>query len=531
MGGLCAALVGMTLAPSARASSGIDSPENGVVQVGRGGAWVARADDPLAVYFNPAGIARQSTGIHVGAHVLLMNRCYTRLGPDGQPVSPGKSLPGPGAEGGPAAEVCKETSPFPNPQAAATLRLTDQLALGISVMGPHGVGKSTWPETLSYINKFGVETEQPAPQRYMLVEADSTILLPTISVGYSITDQLSVGAGFIWGVALIEFLNFTEGVSPEPAMGKAPVDDFDAHVDVQARISAKDLFIPGFVIGGLWSPTPRFDVGAWLKWTDAVRSKVDLHAESLYWTPSGQKNTDPCKTKDEDPTNDDPGGPSCNITNAKEAGDLVFRIPMEAKIGMRYHHPRPGTAKPDWASRKEKRTSDPMTEDLFDVELDFTWAHNSVVDNLQLRFKPRTPIALGSGTFSSAPENSDVAHNWKDVIGVRLGGDYVVLPGRLALRAGGFFESKGQDDEYLNVDFHLGHRIGVGGGATVRLGPVDVSLAYQHTFFGALDNGGRGALLAISGDKASDFRSRQAVNGGRLETSLNEFGLAGTVRF
>jgi long-chain fatty acid transport protein len=169
-----------------------------------------------------------------------------------------------------------------------------------------------------------------------------------------------------------------------------------------------------------------------------------------------------------------------------------------------------------------------MTEDLFDVELDFTWAHNSVVDKLELKFPKGIAIA---GTPGTAPEDSSVDHHWKDVIGVRLGGDYVVLPGRLALRAGGFFESQGQDDEYLNIDFHLGHRIGVGGGGTVRLGPVDVSVAYQHTFFGALDNGGRGALKAISGDITSKFRSRQAINGGRLETSLNEFGLAGTVRF
>ena len=58
-----------------------------------------------------------------------------------------------------------------------------------------------------------------------------------------------------------------------------------------------------------------------------------------------------------------------------------------------------------------------------------------------------------------------------------------------------------------------------------------MSAAYQHTFFGALDNGGKGALKAISGDKSTDYRSRQSVNGGRLESSLNEFGLAGTVRF
>jgi long-chain fatty acid transport protein len=341
-----------------------------------------------------------------------------------------------------------------------------------------------------------------------------------------------VGAGFIWGVALIEFVNFTEAVSPPPAAGQLATDDFASHLDVKARLNAKDLFIPGFVLGGLWSPARNVDVGAWVKWMDAVRSKGDLHAESLYWTPGGQKNDDPCNVKDADPTNDSPAGATCNITDAEGVGDLLFRLPMEAKLGVRYHHPRPGTALPAWASRAEKPVRDPMTDDLFDVEMDFTYAHNSVVDDLELHFQPGIKI---NGTPGEAPADSSVTHNWKDVFGVRLGGDFVAIPGKLAVRAGGFFESKGQDDEYLNIDFDMGMRVGVGGGATVRLGPVDVSLAYQHTFFGDLDNGGKGALKAISGDQAPDLqppnRSRQSVNGGKLTTSLNEVGLAGTFHF
>src|SRR4051812_46821608 len=96
LGGLCAALVGLSATTEALASSGIDSPENGVLQLGRGGAWLARADDPLAAYFNPAGLARQSSGVQLGAHLMFMNKCYTRVGADGQPVRPTSALPGPG---------------------------------------------------------------------------------------------------------------------------------------------------------------------------------------------------------------------------------------------------------------------------------------------------------------------------------------------------------------------------------------------------------------------------------------------------
>lgn len=521
---LCAA-TSISVAASAQASSGIDSPESGVVQVGRGGAWLARADDPLAAYFNPAGLVRQSSGVHAGLHLMFLDRCFTRLNASGQPVSPGGSVPGPGAEGGPPAEVCAESSPFPNPQLGANFRINDKLAAGFSFFGPHGVGKAEWPESLTYVNKFGIEVTQPAPQRYMLIKSDSTILLPTLSVSYAVNDELAIGAGFIWGMAFIEFLNFTEGLSPMPAAGEEPRDDFFAHLDVQANLKAKDLFIPGIVLGGIWSPSRLLDVAAWLKWQDAINSKADLEATSLYWKQAGPVNDDPCLLNDSDTTND--MGEGCNITNEPGAGDLVFRIPMEAKLGVRFHMPRgPSQKRPEWASKPGVR--DFLSEDLFDLEMNFTYARNSVVDNLELRFKPGIPIR---GTPGFAPENSDVAHKWKDVFGVRVGGDYVAIPNKLAVRAGAFYESKGQDDRYLNIDFHLGARLGLSAGATFRVWRVDISAAYQHTFFETLDNKGKGELKAISGDKLTGYRSVQAINGGSLRSSLDEVGLAGTLRF
>src|SRR5262249_44713345 len=82
-------LLGATLAPlEAAASNGLETPDNGAYQVGRGGAWLARADDPLAVYFNPAALVRQATGVHLGAHLMFLNRCYTRTGQDADQTSP-----------------------------------------------------------------------------------------------------------------------------------------------------------------------------------------------------------------------------------------------------------------------------------------------------------------------------------------------------------------------------------------------------------------------------------------------------------
>ncbi|MFO0762086.1 MAG: hypothetical protein U0359_36950 [Byssovorax sp.] len=531
-------------AGSASASSGIDSPESGVVQAGRGSAWLARADDPLAVYYNPAAMSFQASGVHLGVHLMFPKRCFTRQGPGGVAVSPGGGLPGPGAtpsndkEVPPAADVCAEYKFFPNPQVAGVYRINDKMAVGLGIVAPHAAGHAVWPESVPYTNKFGKSEDssgnpitQPAPNRYMLVESDAKIFFPTLSFSYAPMENLSFGAGFVMGVAIVSFTKYAETISsPRPDSNKS--DNFAG--DIRAKLDAKDLFVPGFVVSGLWSPSPNLDVAAWFKWLDAVKTeKGSIHFDSNVWEKNGSKAAEPIGT------------------DANEVATLKFNLPMEAKLGVRYHKPREGVAGPAWASKPGRKVRDPMSQDLFDIEMDFTWANNSALDDLALGFPAANnfglstvKVNLGSGTFANVPVNANVPHHWKDVVGFRLGGDFVAIPNRLSVRAGGFFETKGQDDAYLNLDFHASQKGGVSLGGTVRLGPVDVSAAYQHTFFGTLDNGGTGSVYALSGDGAGCpknqenptpapgcFRSQQAVNGGKLTSSLDELGVAGTMHF
>ncbi|APR83228.1 Hypothetical protein A7982_08577 [Minicystis rosea] len=555
----------MLTAAAAAASSGIESPESGVELIGRGSAWLARADTPLAAFYNPAAMAWQPTGVHVGALTLFSNKCFTRTTVDpatGKEVSvppdqgvPGPLLPGQAQPGDgttlPSGTVCGKNAFFPNPQLAATFRLTNQVAIGIAVVAPHSTGKTNWGQSLDYSKTFNgtkIPFTQPSPQRYMLEHADAIILNPTISVAFAPTDYLSFGVGFVWGLATADFVNFSEAVSGKPAAG-----DYGDHArnDVRAELKAKDLFIPGFVISGLWSATSNLDVSAWFKWQDAVKGTGDLSLESFYWKTSGVRDTNACA---------DRGLPKgCNLTEAKDAGTFKLTIPMEAKLGIRYHMPRADQSnKPGWANTTNnpgRRIRDPLSEDWFDIEADFTWANNSAVQDLELTFRPGIRINDGTPTgVGEVPKNGNIPRKWRDVIGMRLGGDVVVIPNRLTLRTGGFYELKGQDDEYLNIDFSLPWKAGVGGGATVRVGPVDISVGYQHTFFGTLDNHGKGAVYALSGDASGThsanggtpvcgtdvnnpkigpgcFRSWQAVNGGSLRQSMNELGLSATARF
>jgi hypothetical protein len=541
-GGLVAAVALLLGTSTAAASNALESPDVGVQQTGRGGAWFVRADDPLAAYFNPAAMAFQSSGVHLGAALMFESRCFTRLGPDGQPVSPGGTVPGPGAVAKPgdkfiappAATCATGTGLFPNPNLAAVFRISDRLAVGLAVLGPHTDGDNNWPESLPYTNTFGVSKDkagndvtQPAPNRYMLVSSNALLLFPTLSVAYAPTDTLSFGAGFIWGIATAKFTNFAEAL--RNANPKQPENFVN---DLHATLEAKDMFVPGLVLSALWMPSKNLDLSAWFKAQDSFHTDAaDVHIEASYWQASGSKNLKAGLPQD----------PANGFTDHLGKGSLKLNLPMEAKLGLRYHQARENTSRPSWATKHEgRRVRDPLSEELFDIELDFTWANDSAIDQLYLSFQPNLAVNLGGGGTAPLPTNANIPHMFKDVIGVRLGGDVNVLPNRLALRAGGFFETKGQDDAYLGLDFDNAQKYGVGGGATLRLGPVDVSASFQHTFFGTLDNKGVGAVHALSGDtsgcKTTDAanpcsRSLQAINGGILKQSLNEVNLGGTVRF
>jgi long-subunit fatty acid transport protein len=498
-----------------RADGGFDlGGSSGVPQQGRGGAWLAKADDPLAVFLNPAGLGRQGRSVHVGGDLMFMNRCYTRLDANGQPVGVGGGLPVPGTPGGPSLQECNLNKPFLNPQIAAVFRLTDRMAFGVSLHGPHGIGKIAFPETVP--DSRGV---QPAPGRFMLDEVNSKLSYLTLSTGYVVNDKLSLGAGFMWGMFAEKGSLFAEARSPQPPPGQLAHDDFFARGETKATLDVKDPFVPGFILGGLWSVTDRISLASTFHWQDALRFSGDVSLESRYWNADGSKNQTPCG----------PGeAADCNITNPP-GKDLqgVFHVPWEAKVGLRYRRPRDGAP----------ASADAMSSEIFDLELDGTYSKNSVVKTIDFDLTgstalPGTQIAFNGVPGATIPTALHLDKHWKDVFGVRFGGDRVIKPNRLTLRAGTFYESKGGRDQFLNLHFFEAARLGAAGGGTLRFGRrYDLAFAYQHTFFGSIDNGGKGAVLGLSGDPANDHSTWQPMNGGKITSTMNEVGLSLTVRF
>jgi long-subunit fatty acid transport protein len=506
----------------------MEFPDNGSEQEGRGGAWVARASDPLAAFYNPAGLAGQQTRLTLQANISTQNTCFTRVKAandttaDG--VAPGASYP----------QVCQNGSFFPNPQLAFTYRLTDRIGLGIAVLGPSAVGNVTWPD---------FQGNSPAAQRYLLVSSSVLLLTPSIGVGWEPVDGLRVGASFILGTApSIDFINAAPALidgMPSPAQG-----------DIRSELKAKDYFIPGFTVGAIYSPIDRLDVAAWYKYMSSINATGDVITQTgFYQQPQGTI------------VYGDTSLPNCNnpmLTNnpCGSGGNakVTVPLPMEAKLGVRYHQPRTGVA-------QNPHMRDPIAQDLFDIEADFTWANDSAFNSVGLAF-PGTPGGLGlipanPGITTSAvlPPNADVTHGFKDVFGVRLGGDVNILPDQLALRAGGFFESQAAVPQYQNIDFDGASRFGVALGGTYRLRlgdhPLDLMAGYGHVFFATLSNTNPNAagLSGLTGEVCpggannrvansnqctqgnTQYRTPWAVNLGTITSSIDVINVGASFGF
>ena len=62
---------------------------------------------------------------------------------------------------------------------------------------------------------------------------------------------------------------------------------------------------------------------------------------------------------------------------------------------------------------------------------------------------------------------------------MKLGGDVAVIPDRLAVRGGAFYETAVAEAAYSNVDFAGGPMMGGSLGGSLRVGRLEIALAYQ----------------------------------------------------
>ena len=519
--------VAMTLvcaAPDARADDPYGWPEQGSEAIGRGGAWVARASDPIALARNPAGLAGQAQRISVGEDLPFARRCFTRVKAandttvDG--VAPGASYP----------RVCDDAGVIPVGYVAMTFPVTPRFAIGAGVVTPTGVARASWPSFAD---------GRPAPQRYLLVESTALMAIPTIGAAYEIASRVRLGASFGWGLAWVRSSGAGAGLRQD---GMSPEDD-----DTRVTIVAKDLFVPRATIGAQAGLGANVEVGARLMVSAPIDARGDARTEVGAFSARAASGDGSAIAHGDTSARDcgQPGGSACGDGgNAR----LTIPLPMQASAGMRVRVPRRGA--------DPARAREPIESELGDVEVDLSWTQSSAIDGYAVRF-PSDATGSGAipvpGTAGVLPPDATSERRFHDVFGVRVGGDANVIPGVLAIRGGAFVESRAGEPGFVGLETFAGTRVGLSAGATVRIadvrgGAFDLSVGFVHMFVsdvaqtdpradgiraitGTPCDLGQPRTAAICPDGGKEYRTKWPVGLGTVASGLDVVHVGAAYRF
>lgn len=144
-------------------AGGYQLNEQGAKATAMGGAFVARADDPSAIFFNPAGLSYlKGLNVMVGGELIAPSTTFTGLSST-------------------STETKMNSIYFFPPNAYVTYATNNGLGFGIGVYTPYGLG-TDWPTSW--------------PGRFIVTKITLQSFYINPSVSYSYKHLISVGVGF-----------------------------------------------------------------------------------------------------------------------------------------------------------------------------------------------------------------------------------------------------------------------------------------------------------------------------------------------
>ncbi len=474
--------------PSAASAGGLEYTGQGAIALGRGGAVAARAEDPMVLAHNPAGLA-ELRGSHflINLNLALFDACVQPSGFYGWGNYLGglpTELPDPEGEGSeviplgvvtdegqpaetdyyldPFDEVCLEQNSTPIPQIAWTARPSERFGIGLGLIFPAVTPGGQWGGDNAVIRGDDGEL-RPAPTRYMAYKSSSLGVFPTIGVGYRFTDWLRAGLALEWGILAANVFVVAASLG-----GTTPTND------QIAQLKAQDYFIPALTLSTHLVPDDAWDVVVAFRFQDDIDARGDLDITTGVFDPD----LTPHKTS------------NIPITSVRQP------MPWKLRAGVRYADrflPRlRGTGAGEMRPSSRDVLHDPLQDERWDLELDVEWQMNGRVDTQSVHYAGLNKIIFepsnGDPEFFIAFPNeyvpfTEVDKHWRDQLSVRLGGTYNVLPGQIGLSSGLHYETRGVDPAYMQIDFWPLARLGVHGGVIVRLARrIDLVFSYAHIF-------------------------------------------------
>jgi Outer membrane protein transport protein (OMPP1/FadL/TodX) len=480
-------------------AAGFEAAPPGARDGGRAGASVAGADSAMGLFYNPAtllagpGLVDGSVTLHANFGNVCFRRTEVTEDASGG-RSPGATLP----------EVCSGNSAALVPQFATALHLgaRRELSVGLGLYTPVPARRSS---------SLG-DTE---PSRYLLTKFDVLQLFPTIGLAYAPHRQVRLGASFGWGITTFDYalVTYSRVVVLPPDTG--------ATSDVSVSTKGTDPFIPRVQVGTVVQPAASLPLTLALEYTFTGDVQIENGKTAVSGLATDYYTSTPL-LQGFLPTQDP--------VIAGSVSGVKVEIPQTSRVsgGVRYAHP---------LDKPADGVGDRLSTERFDLELDAVLTLSNNVRSFDATLPPTTivvppPSPLLGPTNVQLPERLALPHRFRNQLGLRLGGDYSVLPGRLALRGGVQYETSGVRRGYQQLDFLPTDRWGLSLGATVRIiDALDVSVAYTHFFIRTAQVGVRDAQLRRTVSGSPNEGDDILINAGRITQQLDALAFELTSRF
>jgi long-subunit fatty acid transport protein len=466
---LVAALLVALVVPRAARAGGMEVGDNGAVAMARGGAFVAKADNPAAVNYNPAGFAKlRGTQFAISLNAVRSKASFRRLGRYDLGSGDTPFFP----------EVSTK-----NPWFAAPMHMMVTTDFGIFDRVTFAAGffaPSAAPSGFAAEVNVGGRT-LPAPQRYDAVEMSGLIAFPTAGMAIRVLPWLDIGVTFQAVVTKVATQNYAN-------VGSACERSEDPLCDVVIKIDAEDMFSPSGSIGFLARPWGNFEFGGQLR----LPSKAELKGEaSLQFGPNVQKLAGSMRYPLIEPEK-----PSVTLNN---------QYPWMGRLGARYIFRR-------------------GEEEVGDIELDFVWENWSAVSVRE--------INMNAKSLNKPMETQIMDSGYKDTYALKLGGHYRFALGAnadLTLRFGAFFETETTAVSDTTLGSASAKRIGLCSGLGLRWGRYSLDMAYAHVFFPDRAVGQSSKRVMDFG--SPDPSTGAVVGNGTYRNSTDMFSLQLTIAF
>ena len=416
--------------------------DNGSQAAQRAGAFVAKADDPTAFFYNPAALFKtRRKEFFFGVNMVSFSQSFQRQG-EYLPVEVDEGEAQPDYVGDPYPAIEHKGGAQPVPFIAAAMPHDDKITLGFGLFAPHGYGGRNYPATVTTISG----AEAPAPQRYDAVSQTGLAAFPSAAASFRLDNKLAIGARVSAGFFQVKTRRFAQGL---PNSAEDPARDTDANVNVN------DSFVFNFGLGLHYRPRRNIEIGV------AYAAPMTVAAEGTtatvlgddlrYMLPEEETQIIPVPNSEAKCA---PGGSVGAIKTCVE-----FAMPQTLTAGIR------------------KIFRDRRGRERGDIEVDVRWENWSAVDYQRL-----TMDGVNSAVATPLDPTS-MKHGYQDVYSIRIGGSRKTrIDGRKCeLRFGVGYESAATPASWTRVDTDTGERYSGAFGIGVELSKttrVDVGAAF-----------------------------------------------------